>query len=419
MMQPQHSTYISKYGFALAAGLGVVAVLALWGITTVATTPAAARVTENEQQIAQYYTTSAQALYAAEAGVEEARARLRMYAGLYRIVDNTPDDPRWGISIGTKEVQEPGHERHTYERVDSLQKDLTYTVTIRHATHPTSPAVLRWGDARGEGVHTRNTTCGENIYVITAHGVQGEARHTVEIEATPEPAPTVPAALYVAGPLHMQGGRTHITGTDSCGDQHQAGVRTTLPPSPTGSKPGITPPTSQPRITGVLPIAYQSTHIHVQAMIDTLQERATVVYAPPPAEAASARPGEHWGHPKLGATPEAPSTCAERHIVHYDTHGTKGRIPQGTSGCGLLLVEGDVEIGGDFTWYGAVLVTGSLHLTGGGTKQVTGGIVAEGAVTIDGGGETSLVYCSEAIAQQTRYMPLRILSWRDDLPTTR
>jgi hypothetical protein len=80
-------------------------------------------------------------------------------------------------------------------------------------------------------------------------------------------------------------------------------------------------------------------------------------------------------------------------------------------------VEGDVEINGDFTWYGAILVTGSLSLTGGGVQQVTGGIVAAGAVTLDHGAETSILYCSEAIARQTRGMPLRILAWRDSFPT--
>ena len=57
-------------------------------------------------------------------------------------------------------------------------------------------------------------------------------------------------------------------------------------------------------------------------------------------------------------------------------------------------------------------------LTGGGVKQVTVGIVVAGTAMLDDGAETSLVYGSEAIAQQTRSMPLRILTWRDVLPTT-
>lgn len=414
MMQPQRLLSLANHGFIRTVCLGLVAVLSLWGIIVLVSAPSATQVVKQERQIAQYYTLSAQALYAAETGIEEARARLRTYAGLYRIMDDTPDDPKWSVAIVAKgDGQEPGEVLPHHVQVASLQSDLAYTVTIRHATHPTDAAVLRWGDARGQGVHTRNTLRGENIYVITAHGMQGEARHTIEVEAIPEPPPTVPAALYVAGPLRLPGGRASITGTDSCGDQHQAGVRTTLPPSPMASKAGLTPPMLQ----GTPPVAYQSAPLHVQAMVDALKERATVVYTSVPAETASAGPGESWGMPRMGATPHAPSTCVERHIVHYDTRGTQGRLRPGTSGCGVLLVEGDVEIDGAFTWYGAVLVTGSLRLLGEGTKQVTGGVVVAGAVTLEDKGEMSLVYCSEAIAEPTRYLPLRLLTWRDDRPS--
>jgi len=166
-------------------------------------------------------------------------------------------------------------------------------------------------------------------------------------------------------------------------------------------------------IIGVPPVAYDSTALHVQSMVDRLKERATVVYV-----SATAGSGEHWGTPTFGTTLQTPSTCSEGHIVHYDTHGTRGYLHPGTTGCGVLLVEGDVEIDGDFSWYGAVLVTGSLHLTGGGIKRVIGGLVVAGAARLDAGAETSLVYCSEAITQQTRSLPLRILTWKDNLPTT-
>ena len=405
----QHRRHVSprESGAALTVVLGLLTLLALWGVTTVTSNSSETRAVENDRQIAQHYTTHAQAFYAAEAGSEEARARLRTYAGQHRIIDNAPDDPTWGVAIGiTREVQEPASHLQHYERLASLQTDLPYTVTIRHATRAADAAVLRWGDERGAGAYSRNATHGANIYVITAYSAVGEARHTIEIEAAPEPPPTVPAALYVAGPLHMHGEHTHIIGLDSCGEQHQAGMRTTLPSS------AMTPP-GEATIAGVPPVAYDSTALHVQAIVDTLKERATVVYVP-----AAASSGEHWGTPTFGTTLQTPSTCPEGHIVHYDTHGTRGRLQPGTTGCGVLLVEGDIEINGDFSWYGAILVTGSLHLTGGGIKQVTGGIVVAGTALLDAGAETSLVYCSEAIAQQTRSMPLRILTWRDALPTT-
>jgi hypothetical protein len=171
-------------------------------------------------------------------------------------------------------------------------------------------------------------------------------------------------------------------------------------------------------IAGVPPVAYNSAALHVQAMVDTLKERATMVHVPTIAAPTATSPGAHRGTPSVKTTLQTTSTCQEGYIVYYDTHGTRGRLHPGTTGCGVLLVEGDVEINGDFSWYGAILVTGSLHLTGGGVKQVTGGIVVAGAALMDEGAETRLVYCSEAIAQQTRSMPLRILTWRDVVPTT-
>jgi hypothetical protein len=412
MMPYRRSFYPPDLGVALPVMVGVLTLLVLWGVTTIkTTTPSELRTAENNLQTAQYYTTHAQVFYAAEAGLAEARARLRASAGAHRIVDTAPNDPTWGVAIKAKgEVLEPGDSLINYARVASLQNDLPYIVTIRHATRTADAAVLRWGDEGGTGVYRRNTTHGENIYVITAHGVIGDTRHTLEIEAAPTPPPTVPAALYVAGPLHMPSTSTHIIGTDSCGEQHQAGVRTTL------SSSALTLP-GEATVTGVPPVAYHSAALHVQRMVDTLKERATNVYVPAAAATTTPRPEKHWGIPTFGTTLQTPSTCQERHIVHYDTHGSQGHLGIGTTGCGLLLVEGDVEIDGDFAWYGAVLVTGSLHLTGGGSKQVTGGIVVAGAARLDEGDETSLVYCSEAIVQQTRVMPLRILTWRDVLPT--
>ena len=410
----QHRRHVSprESGTALTVVLGLLALLTLWSVTAVTTTPSETRTAENDRQIARYHTTHAQAFYAAEAGSEEARARLRTHAGQHRINDNAPDDPTWGVAIGIKgEVQEPASHLQHYERVASLQTDLSYTVMIRHATRAADAAVLRWGDERGTGVYSRNTAHGANIYVITAYSTVGEARHTIEIEATPEPPPTVPAALYVAGPLHMHSAHTRIIGTDSCGEQHQAGVRTTL-------SSGAMTPADDATIAGVPPVVYNSAVLHVQSMVDTLKERATIAYTPAASAPTATSPGAHWGIPSFRTTPQTTSTCQQGHIVYYDTPGTRGRLHPGTTGCGVLLVEGDVEIDGDFAWYGAILVTGSLHLTGGGIKQVTGGIVVAGAAMIDAGVETRLVYCSEAVAQQTRSMPLRILTWRDVVPTT-
>lgn len=286
MVRYRRNSYTADSGSALTLAVGLTAVLALVGLTTVTTTtiethmnePMKTRTHANYAQIARYYTMSTQAFYAAEAGVEEARARLWIYAGLARIIDRAPYDPQWRVYIGSaRQAQEYGYDPQQHARVDSLQTDLAYTVLVRHATHATDHHVLRWGDAHSVGVNTPNTTKGESIYVITAHGMMGSARRTIEIEATPEPPPTIPAALYVKGLTRIGGQRTSISGIDRCGKHNQPGVRTMLPPSLTVSTDETTHTISAieqyegPVITGLPPLAYHSAPLNVQAMIDTLQ----------------------------------------------------------------------------------------------------------------------------------------------------
>jgi hypothetical protein len=88
----------------------------------------------------------------------------------------------------------------------------------------------------------------------------------------------------------------------------------------------------------------------------------------------------------------------------------------GVSGCGILLIEGDLDIHGDFSWYGPVIVTGSVLFTGGGDKNITGALIAGGSAVVDVmGGNANIVYCSSAISDQTKNEPLQLLSWREDM----
>ena len=100
-------------------------------------------------------------------------------------------------------------------------------------------------------------------------------------------------------------------------------------------------------------------------------------------------------------------------MVYYQTQDTYVSLTGGGSGCGTLLVEGDLNIHGGFTWYGPILVTGSVTMTGGGNKNVTGAILAGSSADADlVGGNASIVYCSQAITNQTLSQPLMILTWR-------
>ena len=122
----------------------------------------------------------------------------------------------------------------------------------------------------------------------------------------------------------------------------------------------------------------------------------------------------HWGEPEMGSTLKHPSYCEGTNIVHYNTNNTDIKLAGETKGCGLLLVEGNLEINGDFSWNGMVIVSGSVICLGGGDKNVTGALLVGGEFDADiVGGNTNIIYCSSANNKQTESLPWRVLSWKE------
>lgn len=59
-------------------------------------------------------------------------------------------------------------------------------------------------------------------------------------------------------------------------------------------------------------------------------------------------------------------------------------------------------------------MTGSISFSGGGEKNVTGAILSGGMVSADVvGGNANIVYCSQAVNNQTNYLPLVVLRWAE------
>jgi hypothetical protein len=294
-------------------------------------------------------------------------------------------------------------------RVASLQSALDYTVKIVHKTDA-SGNIMYWGDANGDGVNEKTTTnTGLNIYLVTSYGsAPGGANKTIEIEMAKQPPITVPSPLYVEATTTIQGSSTFLIGVDQCGSADKPGLLTTL-----GS--GSVTLNGNPSITGsggTEPnITYNGTNMNVQAMIDSLKDSANFSYS---TTSATWTGDQGWGIPTPGATLQNASSCGLHNVVYINTNGTDIKLSGGVSGCGILIVEGDLMIHGGFNWYGVILVSDSVTFTGGGDKNITGGVLAGGSADADlVGGNANVVYCSSAVSSQTENRPLQILSWAD------
>lgn len=403
-----NSLVTGPQGMILVCVLGFLGILALLGTT-------AFLMTTTEMKIGRNFKYGEQAFYSALAGCEEARARLR--GGSPHPIDGpSPGNAGWRAYIGTApHAKDDGYDASNglHARYDSLCSDFDYTVEIRPQTDA-SANVLYWGDAHGDGIRGKNTAVGENIYLVRSRDASGGLRKLVEIETTKVPPLSAPAALYSESTVCVQGANTYVNGEDGCGSHDLAAIVVT------GGAGSVTT-VSSPVITGVggtnPDVTYGGNDLDIERIVDAFKGQADFTYA---VNAASQGPtdvpgpGDGWGQPAPGATIQDPSSCTDNHTVYYGTGATYVRLYGGVKGCGFLLVEGDLEIDGDFAWYGPIVVTGSVLFTGGGTKQITGALLAGGAAVVGGaGGDTSIVYCTEAIEDQTKNRPLFILTWKE------
>ncbi len=366
----------NESGMVLLLAMLIMSALILLGTTAVMESQTDLRISGN-------YKTSAIAFYAAEAGVEEARARLKgdFTPSGSMIVDSSPTNPDWTSSMS------------------SLQSTLTYTVNIQHKT--SGGNVLYWGDSNGDGTNEQNTTTGQNIYLVTSTASSASAGKTLEAVMTRIPPITVNAALHVEATTEIKGSSS-VNGNDACGSSNVAGVATTLPVSPDPVDVG-----GASVVNGSPSETYNATPMDVPAMINDWMNSANYSYN---YTSYKVDTGMHWGTPS-GSSPY----CTVNNVVYYNMNGTDLKLAGGTTGCGILLVNGNLELNGDFNWYGIIIVSGSVTMTGtGSTHTIRGAVIAGGSAEADlVGGNTDILYCSTAISDQTTNRSLRMLSWTE------
>ena len=414
MVSPERSICGNDKGIALVLALIFLVALALLGTTAVL-------LSTTDTKIGANYKASGKALYVAEAGAQEARQRLR--PGVTgEITDAHTDKTQWRAYIGTDpKSQKKGYDstNSMHNRVASLQTVMDYTVVIAHQVDGAG-SVLYWGDDNGDGIWTRNTTTGENIYLITSYGNAEGATKTVQLEVTRVPPITIKAALYSGTSATIQGS-VSVNGNDFCDETNSPlpGIATPQSDSSSPVTVGGTPASvTGDQTYGEPNVKYSEDSLAIQSMANFLKKCADFSYnvTSPPAYSATTTPGpgDGWGTPDLTAVPP---TCSSCNIVHFDTNGTSISFSGNISGCGILVVEGDLDISGGFEWYGTVVVTGSFQFTGGaGAKNIMGAVIT--GQSTDGdfvGGNVNIDYCSTATESQTQNHALPILSWKEDL----
>ena len=383
-------------GFVLILAMLFLLVVTLFGISALNTATYDNIITGNKR-------ASEQAFYVAEAGINEFMGRFRAGA-TNQIVDSDPSNPIWKLLLARdlgKGTTRIGYVSGNPDSISSLQNQLDFGVEIRHKIDDTNH-VIEYG--------------GVPMYVLKSYGFTADGGNKVlEVELIKSPSYDPPSTLYSEGPVHIQGSSAYLNGNDVCGTINKPGIMT-----PTTATPPITE-SGNPSINGSPPQVTQAsvpspTNLPLTEMLGYLKGYANFKYTFNGNQTLIGY-SDSWGTPTSSGTSVPMTYTGTMNIVYIDMQGTQTLKLEGDShGAGILLVNGNLEINGGFTWYGVILARGVVDYTGGGQKNVTGGIMAGENATIKGeiGGNAGIVYCS-AVSNKLKDIvpPLKITRWRE------
>ena len=385
-----------KKGIALVLSMLLLLVVTLIGINALNTSTYDILISGNER-------ASVQAFYVAEAGINEFMGRFRNYA-TNQISDSDPSNPAWKVLLAKdlgKGATQIGYLSGDPKSIPSLQNQMDFGVIIKHKVDEKNQ-VIKYG--------------GVPIYILKSYGFTADGGNKVlEVELIKSPGYDPPAALHSEMPVHIHGSSSYINGNDACGTTNKPGITAT-----TAINPPITE-SGNPSINGSPPKVTQAsvpppTNLPLKEMLDYLKGDANFKYNYSGDQTLTGY-SDGWGTPPRSDTTVPIIYAGPMNIVYFNMQGVQTLKLAGDShGAGILLVEGNLEIDGGFTWYGVILVTGAVAYTGDGQKNVTGGIMSGGNATIEVAENAGIIYCS-AVSNKLRDIipPVKISRWREVL----
>lgn len=393
---------------------GVALVMALLVLLVLSMLSAALMMSVNtETSIAGHSQRETQALNTAEAGLAEAVARIRigeipnngnkrMVAQIFNTLPGTV--PALGPdSVGLATAQ-PAGAWLNYSK-GSRGPDV---LTVRYRTdNPIAPTVIyKYDPTKNPAIQTLS---GSNIFVVTSTGYAGKDVRRIQEEVMMKPfLVNVKAALAADVGIDFNGN------SHTCGYDHS-------PLTPTGTRDW---PNCSPYHTGPqppLPGAWTTGGVTVSGsglqygMPAPTQSNQTGFYAGP-WESLTMSQAEffNWVGAPTAIPPNPPRGVIylDNNLLHSDATGNWSY--SGGDGEGLLYVDGNLTITGNFNFRGLVYIEGDAKING--TVWVLGGMIVKGATTIKhANGNATVLYSSEAIQQALQKFggSMVAISWKE------
>jgi hypothetical protein len=413
---------LGREGNVLVVTLLILFAVSIMGATLAMVSSMDLKVSGNQRK-------TSQALFVAEAGLNEAIHRISLpdptsitvggWTGNAAIADTEPYDPNWTTMIYlTSPASAPaggGSINTTGTLQDLSQPHLEYSrpdgtdgvITIRH----------KWRDLDGDGsrdadeivrydpmaVPPENFSSGYPIEVVTVAGRSANGERVIQAEVTRKTTVVRSlGALFVDKSVRLTGNSAF------CGFDHDINT-------PPGTKPDQWSTCAGFHLSGGhLPgVTATGDQIKTQGSADVRGE-------PVPINNAATNPFYSLDE-VLGLSQIETNKLLERADNNNIVQPLNGityingdaTINSNLTGEGLVYITGDLQAAGSFIFKGLIYVEGDVHFTG--SPWILGSMIVRGTSDFNfSSGNAAILYSSEALAMAVnRAMPSLVLSWRE------
>ncbi len=377
----------SQNGFILVAALTLLSALTLVGAT-------AYILSSTDIKIGANFRNNQMVLQVAMAGAERARQ-------IIREANATSTDP---ASLSEELAARVGVN-------GQLNDPLSTTDDLNVITGNTSSASMAVGNATvSNRVYLTNdtqelpvatgwlSTTDTNKRALITSIATGPGNSKAIVQTVVEVFPMVssPATIYTKGDVTGNGSSLTISGNDACNGGTNLG---------SAYAKGHWNPSGSPTLSGnpAQPVEEGTLDLDIAGMISQLKGSANYTLTD---DINNATYGSETSYKTVYSNTSSPPNV-------------NGLTLNGVTGWGILIVEGNLTLGGGFTWNGIILATGSVTLNGGGGPNAINiqGQLLSGTSTITDvtlNGSNTITYNSCYVKKATAQAPLNVLSWKQN-----
>ncbi len=409
-------TASNQEGVALVSLLVVLAALTVlsMGLMVFSTT---------EIQIADNQKNHTNALYVTESGVEEVMERLELRAGTMITVNGatfdasigdspTAPDPDWRVEVYLDDPTNLPAPAGT-ETITATVQSNTDWLQYGDTGAGLDPIVIehKWVDLNSDGIRTADElmrydanefppqqfTSGQLIEVVTASGIVNGSRRQVRAEVM-----RIPITVNVLAAITCDNGVDLTGNMAGCGHNHNFDT-------PAGTK--IPACNAHEQCSNRTLDATSGCLIAVMTTGDDANTGGSSDLEGFPAWSDTSSSNsfyESWEYLGLSenqwndmkADPDYTSANDATNmdgIVVVNGDATSGEKFNGNVGTGLIYVDGDMDISGNFEWRGLIYVEGNCNIVG--TAWILGAMIVRGTTTNNafGAGNSTILYSRDAI----------------------